>query len=162
MPQNAFHKPRENCTRLYEKSKKKIECIANNTIYYKEDRFSSNSLFDILQIPLQMIIRSMTRKHLIKLSFGTLNLLTEELICLADKSFRTDANCTGCGICYQVCPVDNITIIDKKPEWLHHCENCRACFNSCPQKAIQGGLVSNNFYYRHPETKASEILSLKA
>ena len=48
------------------------------------------------------------------------------LIPLADKSFQVDAKCSGCGTCAKICPVENIKMVEGKPEWQHHCETCLA------------------------------------
>jgi ferredoxin/flavodoxin len=53
-----------------------------------------------------------------------------------DKNYTVDSNCIGCGICKEVCPVNNIEIIESKPEFKHKCEQCMSCIQYCPQKAI--------------------------
>ncbi|MDR1252396.1 MAG: EFR1 family ferrodoxin [Treponema sp.] len=53
-----------------------------------------------------------------------------------DKNYTVNSNCTGCGICKEVCPVKNIEMADNKPQYGHHCEQCVACIQYCPQKAI--------------------------
>ncbi|WFR58809.1 EFR1 family ferrodoxin [Anaerocolumna sp. AGMB13025] len=35
------------------------------------------------------------------------------------KNFWTDVKCNGCGICSQVCPANNITMKNGKPNWGH-------------------------------------------
>ena len=54
-----------------------------------------------------------------------------------DRHFTADGRCNGCGLCKKVCPVNNVTLADKKPVWHHSCEFCHACISYCPQKAIQ-------------------------
>ncbi len=54
----------------------------------------------------------------------------------ADKYYTVDDNCIGCGLCAKRCPVNNITVVEGKPNWNHHCELCVACIQSCPKKAI--------------------------
>jgi ferredoxin len=66
----------------------------------------------------------------------------------ADRTFRVSGACTGCGICVKVCPVQNIEMVNGKPQWLHHCENCTACFHWCPTQAIFGEMVG---YEKHIE-----------
>lgn len=59
---------------------------------------------------------------------------------MSDKSFRVDDNiCTGCGKCYKICPVKNITFEHKYPEWNGKCTACLACYHHCPQRAILYG-----------------------
>lgn len=76
----------------------------------------------------------------------------------SDKYFNVDENCDNCTICENVCPVNNIKIVEGKPQWQHNCQQCLACINYCPEKAIQFGtktLKTNR--YHHPEVTVSNI-----
>jgi ferredoxin len=55
---------------------------------------------------------------------------------IQDKNYNINNNCIGCKICKEVCPVNNIEMVNNKPEFQHHCEQCMACIQYCPQKAI--------------------------
>lgn len=45
--------------------------------------------------------------------------------------------CTGCGQCVNVCPVNAISIIDKKAHIDEaRCNGCKACISVCPKSAI--------------------------
>lgn len=61
-----------------------------------------------------------------------------------DKHFTTTSNCNGCGLCQKVCPVENISLVDGAPAWLHRCEFCQACISFCPQKAVQWKTVTQS------------------
>jgi len=79
-----------------------------------------------------------------------------------DKSFYADENCTSCGICEQVCPVNNIILVEGKPQWQHKCQQCLACINFCPEESIQFGTDTlNTQRYHHPEITLQEIISQK-
>ncbi|NSB14898.1 EFR1 family ferrodoxin [Clostridium beijerinckii] len=54
-----------------------------------------------------------------------------------DENFWVNEKCIGCGICSNVCPAENIEIIEAKPSWEHRCEQCLACIHLCPQTAIE-------------------------
>ncbi len=77
-----------------------------------------------------------------------------------DKDFFVKVNCTGCGICREVCPVNNIILNSKKqPVWQHNCSVCMACINWCPSKSIYyKDLKSEKNYYHHPLIKYKELL----
>ncbi len=76
-----------------------------------------------------------------------------------DKDFWADEKCTACGICVRACPVKNITLVDKKPRWLHRCEQCFACLHWCPEEAIQyAKKTPGRKRYRHPEIKLEDLL----
>ena len=50
------------------------------------------------------------------------------------------ANCTGCGVCVDICPLDVIRMDEKGEKALvKYPEDCMACFNcelQCPEEAI--------------------------
>ena len=47
----------------------------------------------------------------------------------------TDSDCTQCGLCVKVCPMDNLEIINGKVVQKDNCTICYRCVNICPQKA---------------------------
>lgn len=76
-----------------------------------------------------------------------------------DKKFWVDEKCNGCKICTQICPADNVMLINGKPEWNHKCHQCFACLQWCPQEAIQYGKKTPEYErYHHPEIKLREIM----
>ncbi len=80
---------------------------------------------------------------------------------MLDKDLWVDDKCDNCGICEDVCPVDNIKFSKSKspgPTWQHHCINCLACYHHCPQEAIQLGKEKQMKRYRHPEIELEEII----
>lgn len=77
---------------------------------------------------------------------------------IKDVDFWTNINCTGCGLCYKICPARNIKIVDKKPVWQHNCEFCLACIHWCPQNSIQYKNDSlNGERYHNPAIKVQEL-----
>ena len=79
----------------------------------------------------------------------------------SDKSFFLTESCNSCGICEKVCPVDNIKIVNKKPQWQHKCQECLACIHFCPQLAIQTKNTINRTRYHHPEITVKDMIRTK-
>lgn len=60
-------------------------------------------------------------------------------LCVKSKSFRTGENCVACKKCVNVCPLNNITLKNRKPVWGNKCTHCMACISYCPTKTIEYG-----------------------
>lgn len=70
------------------------------------------------------------------------------------KAFRVDDRCTGCGLCAEKCPLNNIEIRNGKPVWGDACTHCMACICYCPAEAIEYGKRSvGKPRYRFDKTK---------
>ncbi len=79
-----------------------------------------------------------------------------------DKDYYSDENCNGCGICQKICPVDNIKLVNEKPEWQHKCQMCTSCLHYCPQIAIQWGEYTlGRERYNHPDITVKELINQK-
>ena len=57
-------------------------------------------------------------------------------------SFVVNDTCVGCGKCVQLCPLNNINLINSKPEWGSRCTHCMTCICYCPKEAIEYGKKS--------------------
>ena len=74
-----------------------------------------------------------------------------------DRLLKVDDNCIKCGICTQVCPVNNIEVKDaiifKK-----HCELCLGCLHNCPSIAIHVFNEKSSERYRNKKVSLEEII----
>lgn len=77
-----------------------------------------------------------------------------------DKKFFANADCTSCGTCGRICPVQNISVATgQHPVWLHRCEQCFACLQFCPASAVQyGKKTTGKRRYRHPGIRVKTLL----
>lgn len=81
----------------------------------------------------------------------------------SDKHFYADENCTSCGICEEICPMNNIIMEKGKPQWQHRCQQCLACINYCPEKSIQiGKSTLKTQRYHHPDITKDDIKNQKS
>ncbi len=58
------------------------------------------------------------------------------------KKFYATEDCTLCGICVKNCPVQNISIVDKKITFGDQCVMCLRCIHQCPVEAVQIGKIT--------------------
>lgn len=62
---------------------------------------------------------------------------------ITDKPFHVESErCVKCGICADVCPVNDIIGgLGKEPQWKHNgtCLSCFTCYHHCPHHAIEYG-----------------------
>lgn len=166
MPQNAFRKPFENKTKLYNNWKeKKLDFIYRKVSSQDENWFDKDKIF--IRMFLNILFFMMKLNFLKPLFIDPMkttakvpkdsNLTIDKLIPLMDRSYYTDENCIGCNTCFNICHVQNIKMVDNKPVWQHHCENCLACIKWCPKRAIHGyGELPRG--YHHPDIKVSDML----
>lgn len=82
---------------------------------------------------------------------------------ITDKPFHVDSSkCVKCGICADVCPVQDITGgLGYEPTWKHNgtCLTCFACYHHCPHHAIAFGKRTQRkgqyFYGRKHSSKTT-------
>jgi len=89
------------------------------------------------------------------------NLPFIEIRQVMDRAFWADESCNGCGVCAQVCPVQNVEMNSDRPRWQGRCEQCFACLQWCPQEAIQFREASaGRVRYHHPDVALADMLRL--
>lgn len=59
-----------------------------------------------------------------------------------DRAYYVKEDCTGCGFCEKICPLQNIQIENGRPVWQGNCTQCMACICGCPAEAIEYGKKS--------------------
>ena len=111
------------------------------------------------------IIRNNQKDKVRKSSFypmkGSYFSFIKEVNTMDEKYYLNDF-CNGCGICQKICPVDNIILVNEKPEWQHKCQMCTGCLHYCPQKAIEWGeYTQGRERYNHPKIKLKELINQK-
>lgn len=131
-----FHKMKKNVSEITKKSNERLIPIISSI--KNKETCKPTRLFNVL--------RFVNKNFLKKVS----NL---------DNYYSINSNCSGCGICKEVCPVKNIEMINKKPAFKHNCEQCVACIQYCPQRAIDyKNLTQKRGRYTHPEINYKELI----
>lgn len=77
-----------------------------------------------------------------------------------DKAFVVQNSCIKCGLCEKLCPLSNIYMQDKKPQFKHQCAQCMSCIVYCPKRAINyKSKTINRTKYHHPKVAANQLIS---
>jgi ferredoxin/flavodoxin len=158
MTQNAFKKSWEKPLVLNRKMVKKTDKIVRDISLRKKGKFFSNIVMYLLLSPFRGLFISWTKNSLAKMSGLSPEDALDRLIRHSDKSYRVNETCDGCGICAEICPVNNIRMVDSRPAWQNRCEACIGCYNWCPNKAIAGGVAQKGYFYRNPEIKLADLI----
>jgi ferredoxin len=70
----------------------------------------------------------------------------------ARDRLHADDRCQGCGLCVRICPVDNIEMGKRRPQFADLCVLCLRCLHACPEEAIQiGRLTIGKFRWHGPK-----------
>lgn len=70
------------------------------------------------------------------LTSGPINSLFYKIY-INPKGFHATEKCISCGKCTELCPLNNIKLVDSKPVWGDECTHCMACIARCPKEAIE-------------------------
>jgi ferredoxin/flavodoxin len=74
------------------------------------------------------------------------------------EKYNVSNDCTGCGMCVKLCPVENVQIVDGKPHFDKKCVGCVACIQWCPKTAINyKDKTQGKRRYHHPNIQLNEM-----
>lgn len=118
---------------------------------------TSGKIINLFCSPLYVVSKFMAKSYYEKLSNKKSSFFFE-ITHFADKSFKTNHNCNGCGVCMNVCPANNISLVNSKPVWHHNCENCFACYQWCPSQAIGGEIVQFQRKYHFDDITIKDMI----
>ena len=157
MPSNVMPTNIENNITLFNNSEKKLDYISNYINKKQKGKIENIPfLAKIIFAPFSGVFKSYIIKKMQKQACSKssdFDTLTQN----ADKSFKVNDKCDGCGICAKICPVENIVIENGKPLWMHHCSTCLACYNWCPKEAVITEIVKEDLKYTNPRIGISEM-----
>ncbi len=69
----------------------------------------------------------------------------------AARDVKIDADCTRCGVCVRLCPMQNLSMGESRVEQANRCAVCYRCVNACPQRAI------TVMFHKKPKTQYKGI-----
>ena len=102
---------------LYAKANKRISQIAKDL---DEEKLKLSAKLPFTKLALY---RFMPVSHLASKDFS--------------EKFQVTEACTGCSLCYRMCPTGNIVMKGGKPSFSDNCLGCLGCYHRCPAKAIE-------------------------
>lgn len=132
-----------NCLKEYEVSQIKRARILKRTEVYASAIISDLKCRVISKPPKYFRLLDVWHKGLFNLFFSEMH-----------KRFTLENTCIRCKVCEKVCPVNNISIKNKKPQWGTQCEACHACVHWCPKNAINIGKSKGRLQYQNPAVKS--------
>ena len=140
----------------------KLKMFANYVVAYdmseKVEKITKKSNAKLSPIIAAIKNRKKNRINKLTRIFGSLNRDFVKNVSGMDRDFVVNNNCTGCGICREVCPVKNIEMENNRPLFKHNCEQCVACIQFCPQRSIDyKDQTQKRGRYTHPEISYKEI-----
>lgn len=68
--------------------------------------------------------------------------------------------CNGCGICTEICPLNNISMDESGTYIGNNCAHCMACVHWCPVAAVtvRNKAVSVDDQYHHPDITLDDVM----
>jgi ferredoxin len=140
----------------------KLRMFANYVVIYdmseKVAEIARESNEKLLPIIGAIRMRKSNRIHKLTGIFKFINDGFIKKVSNMDRDFTVNSDCTGCGICGEVCPAKNIVMADNRPQYGHHCEQCVACIQYCPQRAINyKNVTQGRRRYTNPEIHYREL-----
>jgi len=139
-----------------------LRMFANYVVAYnmsdKIEKITASSNKKLVTIINSIKMKKSNKINKLTKIFNSINKNFVEKVSNMDNNFTVNNNCINCGICEKVCPVKNIEIVEKKPQYKHHCEQCVACIQFCPQRAINySNVTQNRRRYTNPEINYNEL-----
>jgi ferredoxin len=104
------------------------------TIYAKADRRIEKIADDISAEKLKVTVKPLFAKLAVSRMMPVAHLAERDF---SRSSLQVTDSCTGCGLCYRMCPTANIEMVEGKPSFGDHCAGCLGCYHRCPSKAIR-------------------------
>jgi len=98
------------------REKRRMDTVCNNIKNGKVKRRGFSFVSHLLGIPQAIFLSAVERR--------------------ANRVVRIDGDCTQCGLCVDICPMKNFSIVDGEVKHNGNCTMCYRCNNKCPHKAI--------------------------
>lgn len=138
-------------------------------MYNMKSKGTAESIIKKANSKMDSILEQIKKRENTKIDESALKCITKKLysnfiekVHTEDAKFYVTNDCSECGLCEKICPVNNITMKDGKPVWNHNCQDCMACIQLCPNKAVQiGKRTIRRRRYKNPYIDLKEIIDQK-
>jgi ferredoxin len=115
------------------------------TLFHAPDKAQAAAIIEKATLEIRGIAQKIKDGHTLKdpsvglgeqFMSGLINDMFYPLLISAKGYYATRA-CIHCGKCEELCPLNNIKIVNGTPQWGRDCTQCMACICGCPKEAIE-------------------------
>ena len=143
-----------------------IKAVENFVHMFKLPEEEQIALIDQRQVEQTQIVigkiaeRTRNKRFLFRPESSFVSFLFRRVTRMFARRYRFLDTCSGCSVCYRVCPARAIEMVDQRPKMVaKKCDNCQACLQLCPQHAIKFGRIKpSSRRYRRKGVNVSDLV----
>lgn len=120
-----------------------VQMPENFTLTFTQPKFYSKLVLDKAPKKLDVIVNSIRENKVTAFKNPKKSKTTEQFLKNKDNwhklplDYSVTDDCVKCGKCVELCPTENISLVDGKIIFADKCIACIGCYHRCPKKAIR-------------------------